>query len=195
LPRRLDNLARRRTHRPAGHDWRQRGLVVALVATLIAVAAPSAASADDSAAPPPAGATDAEVYTTEPQPDGSTLVTIYRPAPGVSADELAASLSASGIAEVEVVADIADGATDVAAAGLPCGVRSARSLRCPVVRWAYNGFADPQVYFLDHTSAAWPMTAAVATWNQAVGIDSYYRWYTAGCPARGTHCLNVYDDA
>jgi hypothetical protein len=49
------------------------------------------------------------------------------------------------------------------------------------------------VYFLDHTSSTWPITAVVPEWNLAHGIDSWYRWFTSGCPGNGTHCVNVYD--
>jgi hypothetical protein len=58
--------------------------------------------------------------------------------------------------------------------------------------WAYNQFNDPQVYFLDHTPAGYPVTNAVNDWYQAPGIDAYYRWHTQGCPGGGRHCVHVY---
>jgi hypothetical protein len=67
----------------------------------------------------------------------------------------------------------------------------------PCVRWGHAGFSDPQVYFRDHTPAAWPVREAVADWNQTVGIDSYWIWNTTACPAASTgkHCVNVYAGA
>jgi hypothetical protein len=70
------------------------------------------------------------------------------------------------------------------------------------IRWANtSGFADPQVYFRDHTPARWPVGAAVASWNSGCAtngtcsinpnIDSYH--LTSGsCPA-GRHCVHVYN--
>ena len=56
--------------------------------------------------------------------------------------------------------------------------------------WKNNGYAHPQVYFIDHTSSQWPVAAATYKWNQAHGIDSIYRW--GSCPAiSGIHCVNV----
>lgn len=56
--------------------------------------------------------------------------------------------------------------------------------------WKNNGYAHPQVYFIDHTSSQWPVAAATYKWNQAHGIDSVYRW--GSCPSiRGIHCVNV----
>ncbi|GIH05348.1 hypothetical protein Rhe02_34150 [Rhizocola hellebori] len=59
------------------------------------------------------------------------------------------------------------------------------------VRWAWNGFADPQIYFRDHTPSAWPVKAAVTTWNQAIGVDSY--WTGGSCPGGGRHCVEVWN--
>lgn len=56
--------------------------------------------------------------------------------------------------------------------------------------WKNNGYAHPQIYFIDHTSSQWPVAAATYKWNQAHGIDSTYRWAT--CPSiSGIHCVNV----
>lgn len=163
---------------------------LALLATLpLGVAAARPASAGPSAA---AAETDT-VYVTRTDASGRLTVTIYDPAEGVSPDQLRARLRAAGAGTV-----LARGARPpaaqprtpaVAAACLSYG--SARQW-CGHL-WNYNGFNDPQVYFLDHTSAAWPVTSAVVNWNLAIGIDSWYRWYTLGCPGGGRHCVNVYN--
>lgn len=64
----------------------------------------------------------------------------------------------------------------------------------PCIAWRFNGWSDPQVYFRDHSGAAWPVDVAVAKWHEAVGIDSYYIWMSTGCPSTSTgkHCVNVY---
>src|SRR5579859_7889009 len=132
-----------------------------------------------------AAGVDGDVYAVVPRSDGTTDVTVYRPAPGVRAADLAASLTAAGVPGVE-----APSAQSIA---FPCSYGTARTLTCPPDRWQRNGYGHPQVYFLDHTSSAWPITAVVPEWNLAVGVDSWYRWYTSGCPGNGTHCVNVYD--
>lgn len=58
-------------------------------------------------------------------------------------------------------------------------------------KWQYGPFNDPQVYFIDHSGDTWPVTDARVDWYQAPGIDAYYRWYTAGCPGGGRHCVSV----
>jgi hypothetical protein len=59
------------------------------------------------------------------------------------------------------------------------------------VNWRHNGFADPQVYFRDHTPSRWPVTAAVRDWNLSPGIDSYYT--SGSCPTGGRHCVHVWN--
>lgn len=135
------------------------------------------------------------VYVTGKAKDGSTTVTIYDPATGVSPDQLRDMLRRSGVTGV-----LAKGVQPPSAqpgqkssAAAPAACLSYGSARewCNH-RWSYGAFNDPQVYFLDHTNSRWPVTNAVADWYKAVGIDAYYRWYTAGCPS-GRHCVNVYN--
>jgi hypothetical protein len=73
-----------------------------------------------------------------------------------------------------------------------CTIGTAHTNGCPGIHWANNGYAHPQVYFVDHTGAAWPVDVATYTWNQAQGIDSIY--VSGSCPGySGTHCANMYD--
>jgi hypothetical protein len=115
-----------------------------------------------------------------------TGITRYEPAG--SAERLRAQLRARGI-------------TGVLNAGEKVETKQNSVLACPTYgtaaawcnhAWAYNGFNDPQVYFLDHTPAGYPVTNAVADWYQSPGIDAYYRWHTQGCPGGGRHCVHVY---
>ena len=56
--------------------------------------------------------------------------------------------------------------------------------------WSYQGFNDPQVYFMDRTPEGFPVRAAVNDWYQYPGIDAYYRWYTESVPS-GRHYVTV----
>src|SRR5262249_27653358 len=105
-----------------------------------------------------ASGTDGDVYAMTTKPDGTTTLTIYTPAPGGTASALRARLAAEGVRDLV-------GPAQVAAPALPCSFGTASTLVCPPVKWARNGFNHPQVYFLDHTSAAWPVTAVVPNWN------------------------------
>lgn len=164
---------------------RFRLLVTALAAAAALFSLPGVAFAASAPASAVTSA-DGDVYAVVPGSDGTMSITVYRPAPGVTASALRAALTAQGVAGVQ-------DASTVTAAALPCSYGSARTLTCPPDRWARNGYNHPQVYFLDHTSAAWPITEVVPEWNLAIGVDSWYRWYTNGCPGNGTHCVNVYD--
>ncbi|MGP3979687.1 matrixin family metalloprotease [Streptomyces sp. KR80] len=179
---------------------RSRVLMMAGVGVLglgLAVPAAQAAPAEAPGKAPTAASSTAEnaesgdVYAVKRRANGVTSVTVYRPAPGVTSTELASRLRAAGVAGVQTNATPAS-TKAVSPAALPCSYGSARTLECSPVRWAHNGYSDPQVYFLDHTSAAWPMTAVVPKWHESVGIDSYYRWYTGGCPGGGRHCVHAY---
>jgi hypothetical protein len=153
-------------------------------ATSLSAARPATAAADDHSD---------TVYVTSKAKDGTVSVTIYDPAKGVTPDQLRDKLRRSGVTGVldkgqEPPTKQPSQKQDLALACLSYG--TAREW-CNH-RWNYDLFRDPQVYFLDHTSSAWPVRAAVAVWNEAVGIDSYYRWFTEGCPS-GRHCVHVYN--
>jgi hypothetical protein len=131
-----------------------------------------------------------EVLAKQALPDGRTRYTSYTPARGVTPRQLAAKLRRTGVtAEVVTPGESAGGGVSTFA-GL-CGYGIARTLNCPAFYWRNNGYDDPQVYFVDHTGWQWPTDAAVYTWNQSYGIDSYYAWN--GCPGYGgTHCVHVW---
>jgi hypothetical protein len=112
-------------------------------------------------------------------------VTRYEPAG--SAEQLRSQLRAAGITGVLNAGETV-GTNQIMACSPTWGTAAAWCSHA----WAYNQFNDPQVYFLDHTPAGYPVTAAVNDWYQSPGIDAYYRWYTQGCPGGGRHCVNVY---
>lgn len=149
-----------------------------------AAAAPTTPNSPVAAQAAAPTATDDEVVVIERNALGAvTKTTRYEPAG--SAEKLRAQLRAKGVTGI-----------------VPAGQKAEQILACsPFVgtaaawcshAWAYNQFNDPQIYFLDHTPAGYPVTNAVSDWNQAAGIDSYYRWYTQGCPGGGRHCVHVY---
>lgn len=158
-------------------------------------AAPAAPAAPASTAREAADDHSDTVYVTGKAKDGSTTVTIYDPAEGVTPDQLRAQLRKSGVTGVlnkgqQQPPKAQPGQRQSSAVAACLSYGTAREW-CNH-RWSYGGFNDPQVYFLDHTSSAWPVTAAVNDWYRAVGIDAYYRWHTAGCPS-GRHCVHVYN--
>lgn len=180
--------------------------VALLPGTAAFAAPPSGPPAATSAAGPVAARGDKSevdtVYEVTRSATGYT-VTVYDPAPGISNDQLRGILARDGhrpLAKGEdprAVIARQTGSTSLsatAAVSAACQYSGTAAEWCGH-RWANNGFEDPAVYFLDHTSSAWPVTAATNTWYQAQGIDAYYRWYTNGCPGGGRHCVNVYNGA
>jgi hypothetical protein len=170
------------------------------VSIIMAAATPAVAAPDNPAAPtsdakpatrpaptvrpPAATSTHADVSAVVVEPGGSTRVTFWEPAPGVSARSLHARLRAGGVAGLRPPVTLA------AAAPSTCTWGTATTAFCPQIEWATNGHEDPQVYFVDHTTAAWPVAAAVNVWNQAQSVDSLYRWNV--CPTTaGAHCVHV----
>jgi hypothetical protein len=144
------------------------------------------------AAPPSERARDLEVIATRTLSDGSSTVTIYDPAPGVSPATLAESLRRHGKKNARVVA-LHSPETSLAAglSASSCTNGTAHALSCPVSYWANNGFEDPLVRFNDHSSAAWPVASSVYKWNQTPNIDSLYLWNK--CPFQaGARCVDVF---
>jgi Matrixin len=127
--------------------------------------------------------------------NGVTTVTLYTPAAGVSAQQLYQKLRARGVPGLQqphAADSTGPGVRSVSpAAGVGlCGYGTSTAIACPPAHWARNGYAHPQVYFIDNTSSAWPVAAAVPPWNQAHGVDSLYRFAT--CPAAaGIHCVTT----
>lgn len=131
---------------------------------------------------------DEAVYVVQPKADGTTYTAVYTPAAGVTPDALRASLRAQGVKGVLNGAPSARADVGIMACAPYVGTAAAWCGH----KWAYGPFNDPQVYFLDHSGDSWPVSDARVDWYQAPGIDAYYRWYTAGCPGGGRHCVNVY---
>jgi hypothetical protein len=158
-------------------------LAVAVAAgTTFLVAMPSSAAE----APPPA----AEVWTRQSNADGSTTMSVYQAPGGITSSSLYQSLRNAGVAGL---VDPATAPPTIAAAAT-CTYTSANTLTCPPVRWDRKHFGDPQVYFRDSSSSAWPVSAAVTDWNSGVGADVYYIWHlSGGCPgvSTGKHCVSV----
>lgn len=120
--------------------------------------------------------------------NGKTTATVYDPAPGVTNEQLYQKLKAKGV----------QGLQDPAGGGITpdnaytCNWGTATTLGCPQLHWANNGYGHPQVYFVDHTGANWPVDVSTYTWNQAQGIDSTY--VNGSCPGYGgTHCIDLFD--
>ncbi len=139
---------------------------------------------------PPAKGAQRGVVAVTALPDGGGVVTFYQPAPGVSDTQLYQKLKERGVSGlVDPAAGDTVGTRDVNT----CAWGSATTAACPQIHWTRNGYSHPQVYFVDHSGDAWPVTAAVPVWNRAQGVDSWYRW--ANCPGkRGTHCVHVWSD-
>jgi hypothetical protein len=152
-------------------------------------AAPGATSPVMAASTAGSSTTDQHVVARRANPDGTTSVSIYRAAPDVSAEQLYAKLKAQGV--TGLVDPSAPQPLDV----FQCYYGTAYALesgKCPAIKWRWNGFSDPQVYFRDHTPARWPVSASVSKWHEAVGIDSYWISGGSSCPGSGKHCVNVY---
>lgn len=114
-----------------------------------------------------------------------THVAEYLPAPGLSADQLGAHLGVNSGSE--------GGALSVAPASYGrCSyayLETATTL-CPMLHWSNAGHANPQVYYVDHTTSRWPVRQSTSAWNAARNIQLHYT--RSGCPA-GAHCVNVWD--
>jgi Matrixin len=163
------------------------GAVLLAAAGTIVVALTSTAQAVTAA---PAPGRDGVVVSVQKNRDGTVTETAYTPAPGVTAKDLAARLTARGVPNVKVADEPA--MTTLAAACSSGTARTWPSSATCFVRWAYNGYARPQVYFIDHSGSAWPVGRAVTKWNETSGIDSVYRIPSSGCPGGGIHCVHVY---
>ncbi len=137
-----------------------------------------------------------------PSADGGGSIAFYSAAPGRSGgQDVLKSLTAKGVVSKSISASAVQTAatppgTGMIATECSSGFGAAKfwatSSSCSVkVRWAWNGFGNPHVYFRDHTPSGWPVRAAVNTWNQALGVDSY--WTGGSCPGGGRHCVEVWN--
>lgn len=127
--------------------------------------------------------------------DGTVTQTLVTPAPGVDAADLAARLTKERGTTYRVADDesltAASSEGDVTASVAACSYGYARtwptSTRC-FARWTYQGHDRPRIHFRDYSSDAWPVSRAVARWNQVSGIDSI--WRLSACPSN-VHCVPV----
>ncbi|WP_173085355.1 matrixin family metalloprotease [Phytohabitans rumicis] len=132
-----------------------------------------------------------EVMIRTPRPGGGLIINLYRAPEQSSGLQMLARLKAKGLVPAGVT-------TQVEADPMECTTiyAQAKYLCLKTVphywfNWRWNGFSDPQIYFRDHTPAAWPVRASVTEWNRAVGVDSY--WTTGACPTGGRHCVHVWN--
>jgi hypothetical protein len=159
--------------------------IISLVLSPFVAAAPAQAGA-------PTSDGVADLVRRVPLPDGTTHVTVIPVPEGTTAQRLYAELTAAGVTNLMSPHQVS------AALAAPCTWGHAEGFDAtlwPCIRWANNGWSDPQVYFRDWTPANWPVDVSVYEWNKAVGVDSYYIWHTTACPSTSTgkHCVNVYD--
>jgi hypothetical protein len=81
----------------------------------------------------------------------------------------------------------------VAAAVLLAGAIPANASHYLGAHWNRVNTAIAQVYYIDHTGAAWPVNSSVVTWNQTSRLGVYYRTPTQGCPGSNVGCVHVYE--
>jgi hypothetical protein len=181
--------------------------VAAALATVALALAPTqsaVAGQGPKPGPPPASATGPTVpraaapaaafqqvraaYTTA---DGVTHMSSYLAAPGVTAVQLYARLSAEGVKGLVAPRESVGGR---AALNGACGYGTASNGNavCPPYAWARNGFTNPQIYFHDTTGSSWPVGTVLGEWNNSPNIHA--AWAPSGCPGTsGTHCVGVYE--
>ncbi|WBQ08336.1 hypothetical protein [Kribbella sp. CA-293567] len=144
----------------------------------------------------PAATADAEhdtVYATGKDRAGNTTVTIYDPAKGVTPDQLRDKLRRSGVTGVLAKGQQPPSNQPTQQKALACLSEGTARQWCDH-QWSYGAYNDPQVYFLDSTSSAWPVIASVTEWNRATGIDSFWKSGSTACPT-GVHCVTVANGA
>ena len=151
---------------------------------------------------PQKDASDDSVYAIVKTSATESKVDAYDPVPGESKQSLYTQLKSQNVAGlINPDTDMPDSAPPGTtkedayqmidpggAGGSDCWADGYARGECAA--WKNNGYAHPQIYFIDHSSSQWPVAAATYKWNQAHGIDSVYRWGT--CPSiRGIHCVPV----
>jgi hypothetical protein len=169
------------------------------VLTAVALTTSSNAQPAEPVAAPAAAATDSDhdtVYVTGKDRAGNLTVTIYDPAKGVTPDQLRDKLRRSGVTGVLDKGQAPPSSQpnqSTQPKALAC-LSSGTARQWCDHQWDYGSYNDPQVYFLDSSSSAWPVVASVTEWNRATGIDSYWKSGTSACPT-GVHCVTVNNGA
>jgi len=157
------------------------GSLLAAIALSVMLVAPS------TAAPPARMTGSADIFGSKDLGRGIRQYVLLTPTAAAKPNVLRDSLRKQGYSTTATVAR-----TSAAASAGQCSPHIGTAWAECGAKWAYGPFNDPQVYFLDHSGDTWPVTDARVDWYQAPGIDAYYRYYTAGCPGGGRHCVNVY---
>jgi hypothetical protein len=119
--------------------------------------------------------------------DGTIRVTIWTPAPGVSATTLYRELKAHNTV----------GLRDPASRGrrlaepVDCNIQGAYAWarQCGTQQYHWSG-THPTIYFHDYTNSQWPVYEAAVVWNQSTALNVGYASRTASCPA-GLPCVSV----
>lgn len=149
-----------------------------------------------------------EVVASSVRTDGSHSTTYYTPVRGESAATLYKLLKNKGITGLQDPGTAAPAAapapagassTMLAAGITSCRYGTAQLFNCATDsnvahqnHWTNGCCTDPQIWFVDHTGASWPVNASTSVWNQTPGIDSHYVY--GSCPNySGQHCVNVTD--
>jgi hypothetical protein len=128
-----------------------------------------------------------DVYVQYPTDNGVVSMAVYLPAPGVSAAALARKLRAKGLAAF-IPGDRLHPLTN----GCTYGTATALGGKCPPIHWNPGNFSNPQIYYFDESSSAWPVGTAITKWNSSP--DIHVVWSPQGCPGTlGTHCIDVVD--
>jgi hypothetical protein len=140
-----------------------------------------------------------KVVSSEPAPDGLEKVSVWEPVPGVSHEELAEKLKASGKKNVQVIDEEPPSGTASAAATPAdtiitgpddCDYGYAVTWKCLPTYWTDNGYVDPIVRVNDHASGAWTTDQATYKWNALANVDMRYIW--DNCPfMAGARCVDV----
>lgn len=59
------------------------------------------------------------------------------------------------------------------------------------IHWNRVNTATAQVYFIDHTSVLWPVSASAQRWNSTNRLGVYWRSPSQGCPGSNVGCVPV----
>jgi hypothetical protein len=119
--------------------------------------------------------------------DGITHGALFLAAAGVSAKQLYQNLQKAhvrGLIDPSAIVPLDSS----------CSYGTAECLngQAPPDVWARNGYTNPQIYYHDMSSSAWPEGTVISQWNNSPNI--HVAWTPNGCPGySGTHCVNVSD--
>lgn len=170
-------------------NLRGRLAAAVMIGGFLAAGLATAAPADAATSRPSAtgGSLGAEVRAEYRTPDGITHGAVYLAAPGVSADQLYQRLQKANTRGLIAPSRFVPFDSS-------CNYGTAECLdgQAPPLVWNRNGYTNPQIYYHDTSSSAWPEGTVISQWNQSPNI--HVAWAPNGCPGySGTHCINVSD--